>query len=164
MPAAPPDIRKESKQIGDFTYTVQCLDPETAFDVFVDVVQDVLPALAIALGSLEEGGLTALRRGAVKAALGDGNLERAVERFVRVLDKAKTKNAMKAFAARTEVAGVGMLAQNPMHFAGRFDAQLTWFGFCMWMQYKDFFATSMPEMKNLSENMLGLMNESTGQA
>jgi hypothetical protein len=140
-------VRSKTKKIGEFTYKVQCLDPESAFDLFVDLFQTLVPAIADAAKGLDN--VSDLAKGGQLAAVFDnvvksGGLADGLKTLASALDKTKMKAAMRAFAEVTEVEGVGMLSEvYRTHFTGRFDDQLSWFFFCVYeVQYKDFFGTS----------------------
>lgn len=149
MPAV---VRSMDRDIGGYNYHVSCIDPESAFDIFVDLVQVVAPGVATAVGGLQDV-FEALARarsgdsdqstvGAILLASDD--VRAGLRALVAGLDKTKMRAAMKTFSQVTTVRdGDGKASKLAdvwtAHFTGRFAAQLEWFAFAIEVNYLDFF-------------------------
>lgn len=116
----------ETREIGGATYEVRMFDPDTAVDVFTDLLTMLGPSVGALFDSEKDGEAS------------DGGYQGAIEALVRNVDKAKVKAVIQALAKVSFVGGVSLDGTYRVHFTGKLGDMLKWIGFGLKVQYKDF--------------------------
>lgn len=129
----------DEKRIGDHTFRVRMLDPETSEDLFLDLVKQAGPALAAFL-SESEGGINGL----LEQSVGSPSVLAAVRELVDRLDKETYRRMCRVLSEVSQVR-VGddkwpMLPSVESEvFRGRIMLRLKWLWFALGVQYAGFF-------------------------
>ena len=118
---------EETKEIAGDTYTVRMLDPDVAFDMFVDLFDMLGTSLAAILPAYGVGEDT--EREAIGAAL---------RVLVGKVDKGIAKDMIHKLAKATDVNGKPLEPQYKIHFMGRIGAMSQWLAFAIQAQFRDF--------------------------
>lgn len=157
------------KTVGEDTYQIRMLDPQSAADLLMDLMDVFAPALANIGGDLlrqkdtgqllrqlkgalqqdeqapaEDGGLDLLSEAA--SNLADG-LEKAIDNLVQRLDKAKLRQTIAMMRTVTAVRKDGPKGEAwpeldrvfDAHFRGRPKAMFAWLYAALAVQFQDFF-------------------------
>lgn len=146
----------ETKTIDGDTYKVLKLDPLTANDILLDLVQAAAPTLgALGGGLLSKKDSSKVIQEFLDGVEGSGAeeksavMERAITASLDRVSKQKFREIVTSLASVTSVQSGSdwpeLSKVFPIHFRGRIGAMYKWIGFALGVQYKDFF-TSVPSV------------------
>lgn len=124
------DLLRE-KVIGDHTFEVRMLDPDTALELFVDLFAMFGPSLAALFEAADED-----------EDEGEGKEDRAIAQAVQMLvtnlSKAKLKNAVAVLSKVSFIDGAPLAATYKVHFAGKLGLMVRWLAYALQVQFADF--------------------------
>ncbi len=110
-------LETKSKTIGDHDYKVTQLGAGKGRKVLVRLLKTCGPAFALAA---------------------QGNPTEALGKLASDLDEETLDYLVEAFAARTELDGIGLAGIMELHFAANYGEMLEWLGFCIQLNYSSF--------------------------